>query len=70
MNHVSPAEEILEVVEIEIFALEEKPLPRAVAATARASVSRRKLVIDLLADLSGQQIRQARLPEASSLTAQ
>jgi len=24
MNHVSPAEEILEVVEIEIFALEEK----------------------------------------------
>ena len=29
MNQVSPAEEIHEVVEIEIFALEEKPLPRA-----------------------------------------
>jgi hypothetical protein len=29
MNHVSPGEEILEVVEIEIFAVEEKPLPRA-----------------------------------------
>jgi len=44
MNHVSPAEEILEVVEIEIFALEEKPLPRARHYVIR--VDKEKVTVD------------------------
>src|ERR1700728_5161070 len=45
MNHVSPAEEILEVVEIEILALEEKPLPRARHYVIR--VDKEKVTVDL-----------------------
>jgi hypothetical protein len=44
MDHVIPAEEILEVVEIEIFALEEKPLPRARHYVIR--VDKEKVTVD------------------------
>src|SRR5271157_5907305 len=44
MNHVSPGEEILEVVEIEIFALEEKPLPHARHYVIR--VDKEKVTVD------------------------
>jgi hypothetical protein len=44
MNHVSPGEEILEVVEIEIFATEEKPLPHARHYVIR--VDKEKVTVD------------------------
>jgi hypothetical protein len=44
MDHVSPAEEILEVVEIEVFAIEEKPLPRARHYVIR--VDKEKITVD------------------------
>jgi hypothetical protein len=44
MNHVSPGEEILEVVEIEIFAIEEKPLPHARHYVIR--VDKEKVTVD------------------------
>jgi len=44
MNHVSPGEEILEVVEVEIFAIEEKPLPRARHYVIR--VDKEKVTVD------------------------
>src|SRR5579863_7874476 len=44
MNHVSSGEEILEVVEIEIFAIEEKPLPRARHYVIR--VDKEKVTVD------------------------
>ena len=44
MDHVIPADEILEVVEIEIFALEEKPLPRARHYVIR--VDKEKVTVD------------------------
>ena len=44
MDHVSPGEEILEVVEIEIFAIEEKPLPRARHYVIR--VDKEKVTVD------------------------
>ena len=44
MDHVSPGEEILEVVEIEIFAIEEKPLPHARHYVIR--VDKEKVTVD------------------------
>src|ERR1700728_1788822 len=53
MDHVIPADEILEVVEIEIFALEEKPLPRARHYVIR--VDKEKVTVDL-PEITGAEI--------------